>query len=247
MGNLVVPFTRCCALFVLHCFALAFWPVGCVAPGHETGDQPRQPPKLVFSETSHDFGTVPQGTLVSHEFLFANEGGTELSIASLRSACDCTATLSGDQDIPPGGRGAIRAAFETDAVFGAQRRTVTVYSNDPAQRIIMLTLTGDVELDVVADPLQVYVGAVPRGTRVSREVALLTGNENVRIESVATDGRQLTVRLVEPTDGAMGKAFAIEIPADAQLGPFTQVVRVRTSSIRHPLLEVPVTGVVAEK
>ena len=103
--------------------------------------RPPAPPRIVFSATQHDFGPVEQGTRVRHTFRFVNQGEQDLSIDELRSACDCVATTEGLRVLPPGSEGTIDVEFNTEDVFGSQRRTVTVYANDPENMGTILTLT----------------------------------------------------------------------------------------------------------
>ena len=199
------------------------------------------PPHLAFAVTAHDFGRLPQGVPIEHSFPFRNDGGATLSVTQLRVACDCAATLEGAGDLPPGGAGAVRARCDTTAAPGAQRRTVTVYSNDPTQRAVLLTLTGTVALEAAADPPRVFLGPVPPGIARLREVALRAGNDALRFVGASTDAAQLTVRVI---DGAAGRALAIGTAADAAPGPFTATVRVHTTSPTRPVVEVPVAGLI---
>ena len=202
---------------------------------------PVAPPHLAFAATAHDFGRVPQGAAVEHEFAFVNDGGATLSVTDLRTACDSEATLVGPGDLPPGGHGAVRARFDTNAAPGPQRRTVTVYSNDPTQRAVLLTLTGTVALEAAADPARVYLGPVPPGAERLREVALRAGNDALRFVGASSGAPQLSVRVVDGSDGRM---LVIGTAADAPPGPFTAVVRVHTTSPSRPTVEVPVAGIV---
>jgi len=199
------------------------------------------PPRLAFAATAHDFGRVPQGAPVEHDFAFVNDGGAPLSVSQLRTACDCTAELIGAPDVPPGGGGAVRARCDTGAAPGPQRRTVTVYSNDPAQRAVLLTLTGTVALEAAAEPARVWLGAVPAGAARLREVALRAGNDGLRFVGASSGAPQLAVRVA---DAAAGRVLVIGTTPDASPGPFTAVVRVHTTSPARPALDVPVAGIV---
>lgn len=203
------------------------------------------PPKLAFVQPSYDFGRVPQGTPVEHQFAFTNDGGTPLTIMNVRSAYDCAATISRGNEIPPHGGAAVYARFDTDAVYGAQRRTITVYSNDPTQQAVMLTLLGEVVLDVAADPSQVYLGVVPPGVPLLREVALRSSEDGVRIYPPQADAPQLALQLSDSPDGAAAAILAIGTAPQAPAGPFSTVIRLPTSSARHPVLRVKVNGIVA--
>lgn len=207
-------------------------------------DVPTAPPRLVFAETTYDFGRVAQGTRVEHRFPFVNDGGADLTITELRAACDCEAALIGGPDVGPHAAGAVQGRFDTDAVYGAQRRTITVYSNDPTRRSVLLTVTGEVLLDVAADPPQVYLGAVPPDTPLVREVALRIGSDAVRIGVPQFEAPQLALQLGDAPDGAAAMVLAIGTAPAAPPGPFTAVVRVPTTSARHPVLRIDVSGVI---
>jgi hypothetical protein len=178
---------------------------------------------------------------VEHIFNFVNQGGVPLTIMELRAGCDSEATLVGGTEIAPGDGGGVRLRFDTTAAHGAQRRTVTVYSNDPAQRAIVLGLDGDVALDVAAEPPEVYLGTVPPGTTVLREVALLSG-DGARFAAPATDAPQVTTQVIETPAGAR---LVIGTAPDAPLGPFTATIRVPTTSAMRPVLRIDVAGTVA--
>jgi hypothetical protein len=221
--------------------------LGLDALGVGEAPPPRRPPRLAFSETSFDFGRVAQGDPVEHHFAFTNDGDAALQIIDVRAACDTQVTLVGGNEIPGHGAGAVQGRFDTAATFGPQRRTVTVYSNDPQQRSILLTMTGEVLLDVVADPPQVYVGAVPPGAPLVREVALRIGSESVRLGVPQSDAAHLTLRIGPPIDGSAAAVLAIGTAADAPPGPFKTEVRVPTTSPRHPMLRVVVAGTIDPK
>lgn len=212
----------------------------------EDTEPPKAPPKLAFAETSYDFGRVAQGTAVEHTFAFANAGGTDLSILNMRAACDTQAKLVGGNELAPRAAGSVQARFDTGAVYGPQRRTVTVYSNDPTQRAVMLTMSGEVVLDVVADPAQVYLGVVPPGAASLRDVALRTGSDAVHLGAPESDASQLALQLAEATDGIPGAILSIGTATAAPPGPFSAVVRVPTTSPQHPVLRIAVTGIISD-
>jgi hypothetical protein len=195
----------------------------------------------VFGEMTHNYGRVRQGVPVEHIFNFANQGGVPLTIMELRAACDSEATLIGPAEIAAGDGGGVRLRFDTTAAHGPQRRTVTVYSNDPAQRAIVLSMDGDVALDVAADPPQVYLGSVPPGATVLREVALLSG-DGARFAAAATDAPQLSAQVIE---AANGPRLLIGTTPGAPLGPFAATIRVPTTSAMRPVLRIDVAGTIA--
>jgi hypothetical protein len=125
-----------------------------------------------FSETSFDFGTVAQGTIVSHVFNFKNVGNADLQIQRLVSGCGCTAASSSMQPIAPGQSGTIKIDFDTSGFAGAKSKFVQVYSNDFDSPDIRLTLTGTVESDVDCSPASILFEDIVRGAELLRESLL---------------------------------------------------------------------------
>jgi hypothetical protein len=223
---------------LLLAFALiAAGPTSC----GQGGDQPEdmRPPSAAFEAQNHDFGHVEQGTVVRHAFRFRNSGDAALSVVGLRNACDCTATVAAAETIPAGAGGAIDVACDTAALHGAQERTVTVYTNDPKQRVTLLTLRGEVDLDVAVDPSSIYVGSLPRGAIIDEDVAVLSPRHGTRkVTSIESSGKVLNV--VPAEEGQLALAIAM----DAPLGSFAEDVLLYTVSHRRPLLRLHVRGTV---
>ena len=206
---------------------------------------PLQPPRLVFAETTYDFGRTPQGTAVTHTFAFRNAGGLDLRIDHLRTSCSCTAAVAPARPVSAGGEGAIEATFDTRDDFGRRTRTITVYSNDPAQAVITLTLRGDIDAEVAADPPQLYVGHLHRGENAANDVRLVVGSSAaVTFGPVEASGAVVESFLREAGAGAAGKRLSVAIKPDAPLGHFRETVAIHTTSRRRPLLTIPVTGTV---
>ncbi len=202
------------------------------------------PPRLVFEETSHDFGRLEPGAAAEHLFRFRNEGDLELTIDQLRSGCACTAALRAPRAVPPHGSGQILARLDTTNLAGPQRATITVYSNDPARRTATLTLAAEIAAAVVIDPPQLYLGPVGRGARVASAATVRALNERVRLGAVIAGGLRFAVQARDLADGRRGKTLDFVIAADAPLGPFEQVVEVHVESGAPSPLRLPVVGTV---
>lgn len=199
---------------------------------------------LRFDRVEYDFGTVAQGDSVAADFAFANTGLVPITLSSVIVGCDCEAEIVGATEVAPGGSGQIRFSCDTSQAAGPLRRTATVHSSDVARRAELLTMKGEVVLDVLAAPSRVYLGKVLRGQRRDGVFAVSLGSPH---------GKRAAVRGVaagphlEVTRAKASGSFAVRIAADAPLGPFTENVRVATTSERFPELVVPVTAIVVEK
>ncbi len=87
--------------------------------------------KIKFSEEEFDFGTIAEGAVVEHTFVFTNAGTDTLIIGQVRASCGCTAALLSANRIPPQAKGEIKTTFKTKGRSGKQKKTLTVFSNDP--------------------------------------------------------------------------------------------------------------------
>ena len=90
------------------------------APGTE--------PAFSWKEETWDFGTIPQGTPVTHEFKFTNSGKNPLVISKVDKSCGCTTPKWITEPVMPGKDGFVSATFNA-AAPGGFNKTVTVHSN----------------------------------------------------------------------------------------------------------------------
>lgn len=85
--------------------------------------------KMIFEETTFDFGEVKEGEIVQHVFKFNNTGKVPLLINNARSTCGCTVPKWPREAIAPGASGEISVEFNTRAKTGEQEKPITVTAN----------------------------------------------------------------------------------------------------------------------
>jgi len=202
---------------------------------------PRQPPKIVFHEATYDFGHAEQGTTITHRYTFRNDGGLDLAVDNVRASCDCTAVAPPARLVPPGAQGTIEVRLDTMRDFGHKTRTITVYSNDPAQPVTTLALVGTVDTEVAADPPSLYVGHLARGQTAPNEVRVRAAS-NVAVGPVIRSGHVVDAILSDADRGA--KRLRVAVKHDAPPGRFNDSVAVRTTSARRPVVTIAVAGIV---
>lgn len=94
------------------------------------------------SNTTHDFGKIPQGTPASTTFEFVNNGSADLVLSNVKPSCGCTTPEYTKEPIPKGGKGYIKATYNA-AGAGVFNKSITVTSNagDP----VVLYIKGEVQ------------------------------------------------------------------------------------------------------
>ena len=97
-------------------------------------------PDLQVETPTFNFGEIYQGDKVPHVFEFTNQGEDPLIIDRVRSSCGCTAVLVSEKNIPPGGKGELKANFDSARFRGAISKpfisTATILSGQPCSSIL---------------------------------------------------------------------------------------------------------------
>ena len=101
-------------------------------------------PKLILQQSSFDFGDIKQGEKVSHTFVLSNGGGDLLTITDVKASCGCTAATPEDHELAPGQSTNLVVTFNSAGRMGKQSKTVRIYSNDPDNPEMLLSITGNV-------------------------------------------------------------------------------------------------------
>lgn len=90
--------------------------------------QPGNMAAFKWTETTHDFGKIPQGKPVTHEFKFTNSGKVPLVLSTVSASCGCTTPEWTKEPIAPGKTGSIKATYNAAGV-GAFNKSITVNAN----------------------------------------------------------------------------------------------------------------------
>ena len=107
-------------------------------------------PTLGIDAVVYDFGSVSEGTVVSHTFILSNLGDSPLLIAGARATCGCTTTALPKTTLAPGESVPLEARVDTNNFGGRISKQIYVDSNDPSTPSVVLHIQGDVI------PLQPY-------------------------------------------------------------------------------------------
>jgi hypothetical protein len=110
-----------------------------------TAEDKARTPSIRVEPDGFDFGKALPGKTLSKEFSLRNFGDAELVIEGVTTTCGCTAAITAEKTVPPGGSTQLRVTFETRTYVGKVQREVLVRSNDPKTPVLTLKLTANVE------------------------------------------------------------------------------------------------------
>jgi hypothetical protein len=213
-------------------------------------------PKAVFKATSHDFGQVKQGDVVSHEFVFKNEGDAPLVVEKVETTCGCTAALVSAKKIAPGKEGKIKTTFDTRGYSGRLTRYVYLVSNDGENPRRELSLVADIEVPPSAridiDRYNVDMGLVLEGETPSAKIVIKSaGERELKVEMAHENVKFFSggKPLASPFFLPRGEAREIELrfPPQARAGVQRDYVLIKSNDPIRSTLSVYVSRYVITK
>jgi hypothetical protein len=101
-----------------------------------------------FDTNAFDFGSVPGNSKVEHDFILTNKGKSDLYVRKVSASCGCTVVKPSKTTVPPGDSTVIQVTYNTQGRSGADKKAVTVITNDPRKSKSILWIKAMVE-----DPL----------------------------------------------------------------------------------------------
>jgi hypothetical protein len=119
---------------------------------------------ISFTAEKHDFGTIPQGTPVTHTFSFTNTGKEPLFIKNAAGSCGCTVPEYTQEAIAPGAKGNVKVTFNA-AALGPINKTVTITTNSATTPVIVLNIGGEVKATAVAPAAVSKTATAPKPTK----------------------------------------------------------------------------------
>ena len=91
-------------------------------------------PVMDFESKEHDFGTVDEGEILTHNFVFTNTGNAPLIISNARSSCGCTVPTWTKEPVAPGEQGELLVKFNTRGKPNQQMKQVRITTNTESGR-----------------------------------------------------------------------------------------------------------------
>jgi hypothetical protein len=207
-------------------------------------------PSASVAEPVIDAGTVPVGQPIEVVFTIRNLGGAPLEITQVRPACGCT-VAEYDETIAPGGSGTVRAVVDTKSELGPNAKAVTVYTNDPQNPRLQLTIKSDVRPFLTVDPGYARFTSFVHGERDQSQPQLLWTDDFPALEVTGVESPEPWIEVSyreaagsERSAEASGKQWRIDVTLDqeAPVGPVADNVLVRTNHPRQKVVEIPVSG-----
>ena len=213
-------------------------------------------PKIKFREESKDFGKMEQGEVLTHIFVFKNEGDETLKIKKVTTSCGCTAVMLFKEEIAPGEEGEIKITFNTKGFEGKNTKYINVESNDPAQPRKRLTVSAEIE---IPPRPRIFLD------RYAIDLGLILGNEEIQARTKVKNRGELELRvncthkrasffsggekITFPLKIAAGKEAEVEIriPPSKRKGVMREYVVIKSNDPLKPNISLYLSGYITTK
>ena len=116
--------------------------------------------RKMFSEFSHDFGTVAKNEVAEHRFKITNLYNEDIQIQSVRTSCACTDVSLTKNLLKSEESCELVAVFNTRNFVGPKQATVTVRFAAPYTGEVQLTVRGNIRGDVMLEPGMIDFGSM---------------------------------------------------------------------------------------
>ena len=213
-------------------------------------------PKIKFREGSKDFGKMEQGEVLTHIFVFKNEGDETLKIRKITTSCGCTAALLSDKEVVPGEEGEIKITFNTRGFEGKNTKYIDVESNDPAQPRKRLTVSAEIEVfprpRIFLDRYTIDLGLILENEEIQARTKIKNRGElELRVNcthkraSFFSGGEKITF----PLNIAAGKEAEVEIRIlpSKRIGVIREYVVIKSNDPMKPNLSLYFIGYITTK
>jgi hypothetical protein len=238
-----------CALMVLAP-ALAQQPVAPPVPWANKfflADIAKDPGQAAPPVIVHDFGTVPQGTLLVHKFTVTNIYDVPVQIIDIRRSCGCLEAEPPQRVLQANEVADFVVTMDTAKFKGPNAPTIQVTFRGAGDdkdytNTAILRIQANSRAEVTLNPGAAVFGLVAQGAREARTVALeYHGRQRDWKVTGVVPGGPVDV---EVTEAARGSRYAVtvKLKPDAPPGPIADVVSLTTNDPAFPVIRVNVTG-----
>ncbi len=151
-------------------------------------------PKIVFENRLLDFGKIGRQSTPTGEFKFTNTGNAVLEISKVSQCCGVVTTLEKNK-YEPGEKGVIKVSYTANALVGKIARQPVVYSNDPVEPNLTLSIIAEIVDKVSSQP---------------DKLKLFLDEENARcpaVTLVSNDKQPFTISGIQSTGNCITASF----------------------------------------
>ncbi len=207
-------------------------------------------PKFEFvGNAVKDWGKVmqDQGPLKT-TIKIKNTGNKLLEIYGVKPGCGCTTAPIDKKLLNPGDVATVKVDLKIEKDSGPITKGIEFTTNDPKNDRIDYLLKANVKIPIELFPKFMNLGAVNLNTEMTARIVLSNHtNKNITVLGATTSDTKLKTNIKKGFVFKAGSHNSVEgVLMTGVEGVYDAKILLRTDSKKHPLIEIPVRGVVGK-
>lgn len=204
----------------------------------------------LFAESGHNFGAVPRGAIVRHNFVLTNNTAEGMNILDLHASCGCTTATASANFVPSGQTAIIAARMDTRNFVGPKATVLTVrlLSTSGREAEARLAVQSNILADVVLNPGAIDFGTVRRGQTPQLTLTIeRIGRPDWRVTRLGAGGRvakvvDAQIQEIERSASRVAYQLKVALRSDAPVGSFRDELRILSNDPEAANVPVPVSA-----
>jgi len=204
-------------------------------------------PRADIADTEKNLGDIPLDGAFAHTFEIRNIGDETLDVRVDSKSCSCTTSVLSAESVAPGGSLSVEVGFVPRSHSQTNTRSVSVSlaTNDPTNKLIVLTVRGRSILPVEVSPATIDLGDVPVKEVAETVFEVRLHAHLGKIPTVTGVTASQKGVLVEQLEEACSQelktiSYRLRLLEPAELSDDSPYLEVHTDSLALPAVEVPV-------
>ncbi len=196
----------------------------------------------LFDELNKDFGAVPRGPVLQHQFVIKNTTQQIVSLGAVRVSCGCTSTQLNQSVLNPGEQTTLVARMDTSRFRGSKTVTIYVKFLRPESQEVRLWVKANAREDVAITPETLEIGTIRAGeARTAKAVLHFFGGQGLEISEPKTSSGYLDASVKEIKTAELERVYEITVTVrpDLPAGRWYADVWVETNLSQMPKLRLP--------
>lgn len=210
--------------------ATSLWAMACART------QAQQP---LFDEITHEFGSWPRGTTLTHQFKLTNTTKSPLHVSGLRTSCVCSTAQIGKSELQPGESTFVTATIDTKKYAGTRTFTVYVNFDRPFADEARLVASATSREDVTVEPGELLFGRIKKGTPAKATLTVKSYNTGFQVTGVDNDNGYILPTLTPIQGGGQGYQLEVKLRDDVPVGAWHAELWLKTNDAATPKIRVP--------
>ncbi len=200
----------------------------------------------LFTEKGIDFGALPRGAIVRHNFVLQNRTSELLNILDVRASCGCTSGRALSTSVQPGQSTIIEAQLDTRNFVGIKntKLIISLLTAGGKQAEVSLEVHSNILSDIVLNPGAIRFGVLAKGQAAEQLLTIdRRGSNEWRIERLLASRKLasfIDASLTESYRNGEGVGYVLKVAVkpDAPSGAMREEIRLVTNDRETPIVTV---------